>query len=330
MKRAFSIGIGIGCVVVGLFVTSTPGRSQDPSFTFGAAGDFEHEDQFKQTVKTIASKNPDFMVLLGDLSYDTREADWCNFWRTTGYDKLVLLSGNHDSGESRGGDIAKYITHCRAPSTTVTGWYGKQYFFDFPATAPFARFIMVSPGVEELGIDERYDSGRPGFTFTENAINEARTRGIKWIVVGMHKNYISPMEKDNEVSTDSQRTFMTMLLTKRVDVILQGHEHGYGRTKQVGTNSSTCRVLQPDTFNSACVTDQDNTLVKGAGTVIHILGTGGQDLRHLWTTDSEFPYFAASTVKTWGFGQFTVTPSKMTYTFQRSAGQAFTDSFTIQ
>jgi hypothetical protein len=211
----------------------------------------------------------------------------------------------------------------------INGSYGRQYFFDYPATAPLARFIMVSPGVEELGLDENYSKGRQGYTFTENAIDEARTKGIKWIFVGMHKNYISPMEKSNEVSTDTERTFMSMLLAKKVDVILQGHEHGYGRTKQLATNATTCRLLQTNSFNATCVADQDDTFVKGAGTVIHILGTGGQGLRQLWTTDTEFPYFASSNVKAWGFGHYTVSASSLSYTFRRSSGDGFADSFTI-
>ena len=126
---------------------------------------------------------------------------------------------------------------------------------------------------------------------------------------------------------------MTMLLNKRVDVILQAHEHGYERSKQLATNPSTCSMLQVDTFNSKCVVDSDNELVKGAGTVILILGTGGKGMRTLEPSDSEYRYFIENFLykdrETFGFGEFTVTTTELLFTFTRSYGPQFKDSFRI-
>ena len=190
---------------------------------------------------------------------------------------------------------------------------------------------MTVPGLggKLLNLDTRYEKNRQGYTFTEDAIKDARTRGIKWIIVAMHKNYISAMEKDNEISTDADRSFMSMLLAQKVDLILQGHEHGYERSRQLTTNGTTCGALKTDTFNNACVVDSDNDLVKGRGTVIHVLGTGGKGLRHIWTDDAEYPYFAQSDVTTWGFGKFTVSSTALSFAFQRSTGGNLADSFTI-
>jgi hypothetical protein len=91
-------------------------------------------------------------------------------------------------------------------------------------------------------ISGKYDQGTDGFKFTEAAIDEARAKNLKWVFVGMHKHYISTLEKENEISTDKGRTFMTMLLNKRADIIFQGHEHGYERS-QLATNKTTCTVL---------------------------------------------------------------------------------------
>lgn len=44
-------------------------------------------------------------------------------------------------------------------------------------------------------------------------------------------------------------------LFKKVDLILQGHEHGYARSKQLTLNTTTCTFLATDKYNSACVTD---------------------------------------------------------------------------
>jgi hypothetical protein len=165
------------------------------------------------------------------------------------------------------------------------------------------------------------------------AIDEAKASGLQWIVVGMHKNYIGTFDKRNEVSTDPGRTFMTMLLDKRVDLILQGHEHGYARSKQLATNRSTCPVLPVDAFDDACVVDADDDLVKGAGTIIQIISTGGKSMRLVERSDSENPYFVDrfrdKESETFGFGEFTVTPAELSFSFVRSGGPMFREWFRI-
>jgi hypothetical protein len=149
----------------------------------------------------------------------------------------------------------------------------------------------------------------------------------------MHKNYISTFTKRNEVSTDRGRTFMTMLLNKKVDLILQGHDHGYQRSKQLTTNPSTCPLLPVDAFEEACVVDADDELVKGAGTVIQIISTGGKGMRLVEPSDSEYNYFVGrfrdQDNETFGFGEFTVTPTQLSFSFIASLGPAFDDSYRI-
>ncbi len=245
------------------------------------------------------------------------------------------MAGNHDTGESFGGSIDDYIKYCGIPFKNLVGKYGRQYYFDYPTGSPLARFILVIPGIEGNtgGLDTDYIAGSAGFKFTAGAIDDARAKGIKWIFVGMHKNYISTFTKDNEITTDAKHTFVTMLLDKRVDVILQGHEHGYERSKQLATNPSTCPFVPVEDFKQACVVDSDDMMVKGAGTVIHVLGTGGKDMRKLEEGDSERPYFverfATNKHEAFGFGSFTVSPTALTFTYVRSAGPEFSDKFTI-
>jgi hypothetical protein len=312
-------------------VTAPTRADVSSSFSFGVAGDFNDGKKFKATRDLVKELDPAFMLALGDLSYDDQEGRWCQLWTDAGYGKLLIQAGNHDSGEDKGGNINKYVSSCPKAGVATVGDYGKQYYFDYPDTGAIARFIMISPGLggNYLGIDTNFAAGRQGYKFTQAAIDDARAKGIAWIIVAMHKNYITPMEKGNEVSTDDDRTFMTMLLNKKVDLVLQGHEHGYARSKQLTTNSSTCRVLPTGKYLHACVVDEDNELTQGVGTVIHIIGTAGQGLRHLSTADPEYPYFKASNVTAYGFGHFTLTPSSLSFVFRRSAGDKFGDMFTI-
>ena len=126
MNRARILAISIAWAVA--CVTLAPsGLAQPSSFTFGAAGDFDSGGNFRKTVDAVRTVNPDFLLLLGDLSYGDDEAEWCSYWKTTGkYDKLLLLSGNHDSGESSGGDINKYVAACPMAKVETKGTYGKQ------------------------------------------------------------------------------------------------------------------------------------------------------------------------------------------------------------
>ena len=54
---------------------------------------------------------------------------------------------------------------------------------------------------------------------------------------------------------------------KEVDLVLQGHDHNYQRSKQL-----TCAT--PDVYVAACVADDgaDNAYGKGSGSVVEIAG----------------------------------------------------------
>lgn len=290
------------------------------TFTFGAAGDYANGGNFQATVAQAKAAGVAFQLVLGDLAYTTAEQSWCNVWNSNGV-KPMIVSGNHDSGESSAGNINNYITFCPySLGVPMTGTYGKQYYFDYPAGTPIARFIMIVPGLggSFIGFSTNYSAGSAGYNFTSAAIDDARAKGIKWVIVGMHKNFISIMEKGNELGAD----LIPMLINKRVDVILQGHEHGYERSKQL-----TCATT--NSYNASCVANSGDALTKGAGSIIHVIGTGGQGIRSINTSDSEVGYFKSYDVTTYGLGKFTVSPTQLTFNFVRSAGGSFTDSYTI-
>lgn len=308
-------------VVLLLLANTQVASAQTNSFSFGAAGDFANGTNFKNVVAGVKNASPAFFIALGDFAYSPSEQSWCSTWKSS-YSNVLLLSGNHDTGDAGGGQLDNYLQYCPYTlSAPMTGSYGKQYYFDYPQSKPLARFIQISPGLSGpaySGMDTNYSVGRQGYNFVSAAIDDARSKGIKWIVVSMHKNYITVMEKSNELGSD----LIPMLINKKVDLILQGHEHGYERTKQL-------RCARVNSFDANCIADADNSMVQGAGTVIHILGTGGQGLRGLNSNDSEYPYFASTNNTAYGFGNFSVTPTQLSYSFNRTGGGTFSDSFTI-
>src|SRR5437867_2391197 len=119
-------------------------------------------------------------------------------------------------------------------------------------------------------------------------------------------------------------SFLTMLMNKRVDLILQGHDHTYQRSKQL-----TCET--DGTYVSSCVANPGWSLTKGAGTVYVIDGTGGEGGGKT-VSKPNTGYFAAyccSTGTPLGYSLFTITSSSLQSTFVNTGGQTYKDSFTI-
>ncbi len=74
---------------------------------------------------------------------------------------------------------------------------------------------------------------------------------------------------------------MNFLFTKRVDLILQAHDHEYQRFKQL-----TCATV--NAYNASCVANDGSTdeYTKGDGSIIVISGdTGGGEFGSINTTD---------------------------------------------
>lgn len=125
---------------------------------------------------------------------------------------------------------------------------------------------------------------------------------------------------------------MNLLVSKKVDLVLSGHEHLYARSKQLAHGPS-CSSVTPGTYTAGCVRDADNSLVKGAGTVFAIVGTGGTPLRDVDQGDTEGQYFAASSglnaQPAFGNLEVSATATSLAADFRPAGTAAFTDSFTI-
>ena len=79
----------------------------------------------------------------------------------------------------------------------------------------------------------------------------------------MHKPCITV----GQYACDPGSDLFNLLLSKKVDLILSGHEHTYQRSHQLGLGAG-CTTLVPGRFNAACVVDSDSTFTQGAGSVV--------------------------------------------------------------
>ncbi len=295
-----------------------------------AAGDYSSSAAAAGVISGMAGIAPDLNLALGDLSYGATgaEQEWCDFVtsRTGAGFPFELISGNHESNGQNGNinDIGACLPN-QLPG--LVGTYGRQYYVDVPQQNPLVRFVMISPGIPFSNGALNFSVGSPNYNWTSAAIDGARTAAIPWVVVGMH----TPCLSMGQYVCASGTPVANLLLSKKVDLVLSGHEHLYQRTKQLAT-SANCSGLVADVFNPTCVADSDNTLGKGAGTVFATVGTGGVALRDVNAADPEAPYFASSSGlnanPSHGLLDLRFTDTSLTADFVATAGN-FQDSFSI-
>lgn len=312
--------------------TTKPASPTAPAAVhFTAQGDIGLGTGARDVLDTIGSLHPDLNLALGDFSYEAgREQEFCDM--VTG--KLgrdfpyQVVTGNHES-DGHDGDIANIVGCLPNKLPGLQGEYGVQWYADYPERDPVVRVILVSPGVKfHDGSTLDYSRGSERWRWTAAALDGARSRKIPWTVVGMH----TPCLSIGKYGCQAGRDFINMLIDKKADLVLTGHDHNYQRSHQLGRGQG-CPALVPDTFSGGCLTDSDNAMVQGAGTVFVTVGTGGVGLYEVNDQDPEAPYFAAWSGKNrdaaLGTLDVTATADRLSARFVPAAGYTFTDSFDV-
>src|SRR3989454_1556602 len=346
------------------------------SFSFASAGD--HGSSLTSgdglaSLNRLSTLGADFYLAVGDLSYSSSITGdtWCSQFKST-FNNIEVGAGNHDTGENGVTDTSstrsyeRYVNNCShalgTPMTCgpVTGQcYGKEYYFDYPSTAPLARFIMISPKIFNVtGVCTSNCSSATGqpctdaygcwpyikndlhFNWVSNAIDNARTAGIQWVIVGTHKDCITAGTNTCSIGTD----LFSMMVSKKVDLILQGHDHSYQRSKQLVLNSGCAGFTASNSYpiyNSNCIADDGSRgfYTTGVGTVVVIEGTFGAGLIKVNDTSvngganaAQAPYFVklmgSNTLGAGhGFVRYTVSADRID--IQSWFSGTFADSFTI-
>jgi len=312
---------------------STPPAPRQESVHFTAQGDFGLGSGARQVLDAIADLDPQLNIALGDFSYQAgKEQQFCDMVT----DKLgqdfpfELITGNHES-DGHDGAIEKFVQCLPNKLPGLQGEYGIQWYVDVPQQDPLVRFVMVSPGIEfRNGEVLDYSPGSERWNWTTAAIDGAASADIPWTVVGMHVPCLSVGTKDCQAGQE----FTNMLINKKVDLVLSGHDHDYQRTHQIGTGDSRCPELAPAAFTAGCLFDADSTMEAGAGTVFTTVGTGGSGLYNVHDDDPEAGYFATWSGKNrnpaLGTLDVTATDDSLTARFVPADGSSFTDSFKIE
>ncbi|MDH4309092.1 MAG: metallophosphoesterase [Acidimicrobiia bacterium] len=297
---------------------------EPPQVTFAAGGDIGAYSGTDATLQVMAERGPSFFLALGDLGYRALEpeSEWCNYilsW--LGPDlPIEVVVGNHEDDDGPDGDIRRFA-ECLPDRMDSVGAYGSEYYFD--VGDGLARIIMLGADTQVDGVDLDYTSDR--LARVGDMIDEARGFGVQWVIVGFHKPCLTAATKSCEVGSD----LMNLMIEKRVDLVLNGHDHTYQRSHQL-----SCATV--DVYRSECVVEAngDGTLRRGRGTIFVITGLMGAGLYEIDPEDREFGYFAATLGENdphEGHGYFEVTLSrdKLTGRFIGSTTR-FDDIFTIR
>jgi hypothetical protein len=313
---------------------TTPGLPA--GFSFAAAGDHGANSKAAASLAALDTSGASFYLALGDLDYGQTPTDaaWCDYVKarlpTLGPNfPFELVSGNH---EEQGGTDGYILDHAaclpdRMGSTPGPGsLYGAEYSFDYPAQSPLVRVIMISPHLTIENVAYTYTKGTTRYQWLSGVIDNARSAGIPWVVVGMHEVCLSAGRYGCDIGTD----LMNLLVEKKVDLILQGHDHNYQRSKQLRLDPATCPAVTVS-YDADCVVDDgsDNVYPKGTGSVFVIDGVFGQGGYSVSESDPQAPYFARiDSSLTSGFTKYTVTADRIEAQFVNSTG-GFTDAFAI-
>jgi hypothetical protein len=311
---------------------SSPSAIPETSVHFTAQGDISVSTGARKVLDTIAGLNPQLNLALGDLSYKAGiEQEFCDMVTAKlGADfPYEVVAGNHES-DGHEGDIENFVKCLVNKLPGLQGAYGTQWYVDVPEKNPLVRFIMVSPGIDfKDGQPLDYSKDSERWRWTSDAIDGAQSTRIPWTVVGMHTPCLSVGKYGCQAGED----FTNMLMDKKVDLVLSGHDHDYQRTHQLGVGGS-CPDLIPETFSAGCLADSDDSMVQGAGTVFVTVGTGGAGLYDVIDSDSEAGYFAAWSGRNrdpaLGTLDVTATADRLSARFVPAEGYTFTDSFTIR
>lgn len=330
-----SIRLRVLFVVLAVLATAfvvVPKVSAADEVHLTAAGDYGARTATAGVLDKIAELSPDANIALGDLAYQDvpTEQAWCDYVKArVGEDfPFELLAGNHDTVDTNDGAINDFSACLPNQVPGIVGTYGRQYYMDFPKAAPLVRVINASKDLTFEDGKWAYAQGDARYNWVSNAIDDARAKGAKWIVVSTHY----PCMSVGSYGCPTNRDFYNLMLTKNVDLVLNGHEHAYMRTHQLRAGTGPCPTLTVNGFNPNCVADTDSSFTAGQGTVFATVGTGGTPLRNINSADNEAGYFA----KTMGLNQdpshgvldMKITDTTLTGNFLASSGTG-TDGFTL-
>ena len=222
-------------------------------FNFAAAGDWGCTSDTIDTVKNIIDQNPEFVLALGDLSYDDNAKCWLEII-TPIANKTMIAIGNHDTDPSI--KLKDYMD--------FFGLKGQYYSFNYQNV----HFMVMSTELP-------YEQGSAQYNFVNNDLSKVTlNHNIDWIMVYYHSlAYTSPANigKGNSAEEELRDTYHPLFVKYGVDLVLQAHNHNYQRSYPI--------IYNNDNSTNPIITDTNNNNYHDPkGIIFGTIGTAGASI----------------------------------------------------
>ena len=215
-------------------------------FNIVAVGDWDCTSETEDTVDNIIKQDPEFVLALGDLSYNGKAKCWLKLIEPIA-EKTKIVIGNHEV------DSSKLL---------------KDYMNYFGLEKQYYSFNQKNVHILALSTETDFDDESEQYAFAKQDLEKySKDPFIDWIIVFYHK-YIYGSGSGLEEEEDFRETYHPLFDKYKVDLALQGHLHVYERTYPITFNS--------DDDDEPIVQDNNQSIYKNPkGTIFLTVGTGG-------------------------------------------------------
>jgi len=208
------------------FEFKTPSANQE-EFSFIYFGDpqINLKSEWSRVVRKAYQMSPDCMFMLygGDIiNRAGRDIEWYEWFEAGSYlfssVPQVMTPGNHDYNDLIPG--LHWNTQFTQPTNGPAGLDGTCFFIDYPNL----KLISIDSATDcELEDESGYE-----MTAQKAWLDSVlRTNTKRWVVVATHLPFYST--KDTRDNPQLRRHFQPILEKYKVDLVLTGHDHSYGR-----------------------------------------------------------------------------------------------------
>ena len=215
-------------------------------FNIVAVGDWDCTSETEDTVDNIIKQDPEFVLALGDLSYNGKAKCWLELIEPIA-EKTKIVIGNHEVDSSK---------------------LRKDYMNYFGLENQYYSFNQKNVHFLALSTETSYDEDSEQYAFAKQDLEKySKDPFIDWIIVFYHR-YIYGSGSGLGEEKDFRETYHPLFDKYKVDLALQGHLHVYERTYPITFNN--------DDEDEPIVQDNNPNLYKNPkGTIFLTVGTGG-------------------------------------------------------
>ena len=252
-RKVIFLAVAFTFFLVLLSVNSFKKSFAISDFNIDAVGDWTCSSNAKSTENNIKAKSPELVLGLGDYSMQPTGTCWFDIIKPT--DGITKINfGNHDVESSS--LLNSYLNHFHLS--------GQYYSYNYQNMHILTMATEVSTS-----------SSSSQYKFVKNDLQKAsQDPNIKWIIVSMHKPlYSSPTTCNSsscQGSSSLQKAYHPLFDQYHVDLVLDGHTHGYQRTYPIKFNPS--KPSSPTKTSTS-----KSTYTNPTGEIYAIVATGGDN-----------------------------------------------------